>query len=125
MTYKELATFLKVLSDSSRLEILDLLSCGELCACDLLAHFQFSQPTLSYHLKALVKTNLVTTRKIGNKHLYQLNHNIFESVINNLSKVLHLIKSKLQKNHLNQYFHFEYMYLKWKVLISKIVKPVS
>ncbi|WP_172407295.1 dihydrofolate reductase family protein, partial [Staphylococcus aureus] len=30
MTYKELATFLKVLSDSSRLEILDLLSCGEL-----------------------------------------------------------------------------------------------
>ncbi|WP_052998201.1 ArsR/SmtB family transcription factor [Staphylococcus aureus] len=83
MTYKELATFLKVLSDSSRLEILDLLSCGELCACDLLAHFQFSQPTLSYHMKALVKTNLV----IGNKHLYQLNHNIFESVINNLSKV--------------------------------------
>nr|BCH36141.1 mobile element protein [Enterococcus faecium] len=37
----------------------------------------------------------------------------------------HFIKSKLQKNHLNQYFHFEYMYLKWKVLISKIVKPVS
>lgn len=63
MTYKELATFLKVLSDSSRLEILDLLSCGELCACDLLAHFQFSQPTLSYHMKALVKSNLVTTRK--------------------------------------------------------------
>ncbi len=76
MTYKELATYLKVLSDSSRLEILDLLSCGELCACDLLEHFQFSQPTLSYHMKALVKTNLVTTRKIGNKHLYQLNHNI-------------------------------------------------
>ncbi|ADC36261.1 ISSep1-like transposase [Staphylococcus aureus 04-02981] len=42
-----------------------------------------------------------------------------------MEKVLHLIKSKLQKNHLNQYFHFEYMYLKWKVLISKIVKPVS
>ncbi|MEN2043043.1 hypothetical protein AAJN38_11905, partial [Staphylococcus epidermidis] len=39
--------------------------------------------------------------------------------------VLDIIKSKLQKNHLNQYFHFEYMYLKWKVLISKIVKPVS
>lgn len=63
MTYKELATYLKILSDSSRLEILDLLSCGELCACDLLEHFQFSQPTLSYHMKALVKTNLVTTRK--------------------------------------------------------------
>ncbi|MCS5099016.1 ABC transporter permease, partial [Staphylococcus aureus] len=26
--------------------------------------------------------------------------------------VNNIIKSKLQKNHLNQYFHFEYMYLK-------------
>lgn len=69
MTYKELATFLKVLSDPSRLEILDLLSCGELCACDLLEHFQFSQPTLSYHMKALVKTNFVTTRK-SEIHIY-------------------------------------------------------
>ena len=42
MSYKELSAILKVLSDSSRLEILDLLSCGELCACDLLEHVQFS-----------------------------------------------------------------------------------
>lgn len=46
MTYKELATYLKVLSDSSRLEILDLLSCGELCACDLLELFN----SLNLHL---------------------------------------------------------------------------
>ena len=44
MSYKELSAILKILSDPSRLEILDLLSCGELCACDLLEHFQFSQP---------------------------------------------------------------------------------
>ncbi|UXV54880.1 metalloregulator ArsR/SmtB family transcription factor [Staphylococcus aureus] len=87
MTYKELATFLKVLSDPSRLEILDLLSCGELCACDLLEHFQFSQPTLSYHMKALVKSNLVTTRKDGNKHIYRLNSDLFETVINHLTIV--------------------------------------
>ncbi|MGU3670530.1 As(III)-sensing metalloregulatory transcriptional repressor ArsR, partial [Staphylococcus saprophyticus] len=52
MSYQELATILKVLSDPSRLEIIDLLSCGELCACDLLEHFQFSQPTLSHHMKS-------------------------------------------------------------------------
>ena len=52
MSYKELSTILKVLSDPSRLEILDLLSCGELCACDLLEHLQFSQPTLSHHMKS-------------------------------------------------------------------------
>ncbi|EFN3129086.1 As(III)-sensing metalloregulatory transcriptional repressor ArsR, partial [Listeria monocytogenes] len=66
MSYKELSTILKILSDPSRLEILDLLSCGELCACDLLEHFQFSQPTLSHHMKSLVDNELVTTRKDGN-----------------------------------------------------------
>ncbi|MGO2109074.1 MAG: ArsR family transcriptional regulator, partial [Staphylococcus equorum] len=39
MSYKEISIVLKVLSDPSRLEILDLLSCGELCACDVLEHF--------------------------------------------------------------------------------------
>ncbi|GAB5833974.1 hypothetical protein JMUB7551_28380 [Staphylococcus aureus] len=59
MSYKELSTILKILSDPSRLEILDLLSCGELCACDLLEHFQFSQPTLSHHMKSLVDLSLI------------------------------------------------------------------
>ncbi|SCS42044.1 ArsR/SmtB family transcription factor [Staphylococcus caeli] len=84
MSYQALATLLKVLSDPSRLEILDLISCGELCACDLLAHFQFSQPTLSHHMKALVDCDLVLTRKEGNKHMYQLNHETFDLVNENL-----------------------------------------
>ncbi|AYU55644.1 ArsR/SmtB family transcription factor [Staphylococcus debuckii] len=87
MSYKDLSAILKVLSDSSRLEILDLLSCGELCACDLLEHFQFSQPTLSHHMKSLVENNIVTTRKDGNKHMYQLNHAILDDVNKNLTIV--------------------------------------
>ncbi|MDW4398821.1 MAG: As(III)-sensing metalloregulatory transcriptional repressor ArsR [Staphylococcus saprophyticus] len=84
MSYQELATILKVLSDPSRLEIIDLLSCGELCACDLLEHFQFSQPTLSHHMKSLVDKQLVTTRKNGNKHMYQLNHEFLDYINQNL-----------------------------------------
>ena len=63
MSYKELSAILKILSDPSGLEILDLLSCGELCACDLLEHFQFSQPTLSHHMKSLVDNELVIVQK--------------------------------------------------------------
>lgn len=85
MSYKELSTILKILSDPSRLEILDLLSCGELCACDLLEHFQFSQPTLSHHMKLLVDNKLVITRKDSNKHWYQLNHAILDDIIQNLN----------------------------------------
>ena len=44
LNYKEISQYLKVIADSSRLEILDLLSCGELCACDLLEHFSFLNP---------------------------------------------------------------------------------
>ncbi|PTI17617.1 MULTISPECIES: ArsR/SmtB family transcription factor [Staphylococcus] len=85
MSYKELSTILKVLSDPSRLEILDLLSCGELCACDLLEYFQFSQPTLSHHMKSLVDNDLVITRKNGNKHMYQLNREFLDYINQNLN----------------------------------------
>ncbi|MBK3719282.1 Transcriptional repressor SdpR [Staphylococcus arlettae] len=87
MSYKNLSSILKVLSDPSRLEIIDLLSCGELCACDLLEHFQFSQPTLSHHMKSLVDNELVTTRKDGNKRMYQLNHETLDDLNQNLNTI--------------------------------------
>ena len=87
MSYKELSLQLKILSDPSRLEILDLLSCGELCACDLLAYFQFSQPTLSHHMKILVDNELVSTRKDGTKHMYRLNHKSLDSINNELTYI--------------------------------------
>ena len=85
MNYKEISQYLKVMADSSRLEILDLLSCGELCACDLLEHFSFSQPTLSHHMKVLKDNNLITSRKDGNKIFYKLNHDVLDNVTSRLT----------------------------------------
>lgn len=87
MVYKELSNLLKVLSDPSRLEILDLLSCGELCACDLLEHFRYTQPTLSHHMKSLVDHDLVMTRKNGNKRMYQLNHEVLNMITEKLNTI--------------------------------------
>ena len=87
MNYKEISQYLKVIADSSRLEILDLLSCGELCACDLLEHFSFSQPTLSHHMKILVDNELVSTRKDGTKRMYRLNHTFLDSINNELTYI--------------------------------------
>ncbi|PHK48518.1 ArsR/SmtB family transcription factor [Staphylococcus edaphicus] len=87
MSYNELSAMLKVLADPSRLEIIDLLSCGELCACDLLEYFSFSQPTLSHHMKLLVANDLVVRRKEGNKHMYQLNHTLLESINQSLNGI--------------------------------------
>lgn len=75
MNYEENAKIFKALSDPSRLKIIDILSCGEKCACDILEHFEFTQPTLSHHMKALIESGLVEARKEGLWSYYYLNIN--------------------------------------------------
>lgn len=71
--YEEKAKVIKALSDPKRLQIIDILSCGEMCACHILEHFDFTQPTLSHHLKVLADVNLVKVRKEGVWNYYSLN----------------------------------------------------
>lgn len=52
--YENNAKIFKALSDSNRLQIIHILSLGERCACRLLEHFKFTQPTLSHHMKVLI-----------------------------------------------------------------------
>ena len=53
MNYTDYAMVIKAMGDQERLEIIDMLSCGKMCACDILDHFDFTQPTLSHHMKVL------------------------------------------------------------------------
>ena len=71
--YSENARLLKALGDRSRLEIVDMLSGGELCACKILEKFNITQPTLSHHMKTLCECGLVTGRKAGKWIYYSLN----------------------------------------------------
>lgn len=70
--YEANAKIFKALSDPNRLEIIDILSCGEKCACDILENFQFIQPTLSHHMKVLIECGLVKSRKEGIWRYYSL-----------------------------------------------------
>ena len=72
MDYEKISIILKALADPKRLKIIDILSCGSLCACDILDHFDFTQPTLSHHMKVLEKAGVITVRKEGQWHHYQL-----------------------------------------------------
>lgn len=67
------AEIFKVLSDSNRLQIIDMLSCGEMCVCKILEKFDITQPTLSHHLKVLSDSGIVTSRKEANWIHYKLN----------------------------------------------------
>lgn len=57
--YENSAKVIKVVSDAGRLKIIDILFFMERCACDILEHFQFTQPTLSHHMKVLMETGIV------------------------------------------------------------------
>lgn len=72
--YDENAKIIKALSDGNRLKIIDILSCGEMCACDILERFEFTQPTLSHHMKVLIDCGLVKSRKEGLWCYYSLNN---------------------------------------------------
>ena len=67
------ANVFKALCDPNRLMIVDMLSCGELCACRILERFHITQPTLSHHMKTLCDCGLVLWRKEGRWIYYALN----------------------------------------------------
>ncbi len=78
---EEQIAILKALSDRNRLGIVDMLSCGELCACRLLEHFHITQPTLSHHMKVLTDCGLVVGRRDGVWMYYSLNRKRAEDFI--------------------------------------------
>ncbi|EMB42356.1 MULTISPECIES: ArsR/SmtB family transcription factor [Treponema] len=63
MSSIDIALMCRALSDSTRLEIIQMLNDGEKCACKILEKFSITQPTLSYHMKILTDCGLVLTRK--------------------------------------------------------------
>ncbi|MCH4888365.1 winged helix-turn-helix transcriptional regulator [Acidaminobacter sp. JC074] len=63
----------KALGDQNRLNILEILQTGEKCGCTLLEELNIVQSTLSHHMKLLVESNLVSSRKDGKWTYYSLN----------------------------------------------------
>ena len=57
----------KALADPTRLEILRLVGAqsGPTCVCDIVDHFDRSQPTISHHLKVLREAGWLTQTKVG------------------------------------------------------------
>ena len=84
-SYKEYAQFFKVLSDPNRLMIIDMLSCGELCACVILEKFNITQPTLSHHMKSLCDSGFVVGRKEGKWMYYSLSEKTVQTCKNILT----------------------------------------
>lgn len=84
------ATLFHALSDETRLQILELLMDGEQCVCDLTETLKTGQSRLSFHLKTLKDSGLVTDRRDGRWVYYALDH----EAIGELDDLINSLKSK-------------------------------
>ncbi len=85
--YKDIGKLFKVLSDPVRLQIIDLVSCKEMCACEILEYLSISQSTLSHHMKVLKESNLVTSRKDATWMYYSLCNDVVNSLKSRFNKI--------------------------------------
>jgi len=85
--YIESTKVLKALADPKRLRIVDMLSCGELCACRILEEFHITQPTLSHDMKVLIEAGVVNARPEGKWINYSLNNDNLQSFYKQLGNI--------------------------------------
>ena len=70
--YEERARVFKALCDERRQRILELLQGGEKCACVLIEQMDMPQSSLSYHMKILCDSGIVTGREEGKWTHYRI-----------------------------------------------------
>ncbi|MBY8988359.1 MAG: winged helix-turn-helix transcriptional regulator [Candidatus Lokiarchaeota archaeon] len=92
------ADFLKVLGDSTRLEMIDLLQNGEKTALEIKNALKKSQSTISKHLNLLAENDLIGFEKKGNVKYYRIKNSEIIELINNINAiVLNYNKEKLKE----------------------------
>jgi ArsR family transcriptional regulator len=73
---EDLAPLFKALADPMRLRLLSLIAChdgGESCVCDLTEAFDVTAPTVSYHLRILRESGLISAERRGTWVYYRVN----------------------------------------------------
>lgn len=69
---QDLAEFFKVFGDSTRLKILYVLLCSEMCVLDIAQLLGMSQSAISHQLRVLKQMDLVKNRREGKTIFYSL-----------------------------------------------------
>lgn len=76
MDMDQFAEVSTAIGNPHRARIVGYLACGPMCGCDLLKYFDFTQPTLSNHMKVLRHANVVIAEQCGKWTHFRLNHEL-------------------------------------------------
>ena len=85
--YKNDTIIFKALCDEKRLSILELLKGGEKCAWVLMEELNIAQSALSYHMKILCESGIVTSRQEGKWTHYTISKSGREYAIKRLTEL--------------------------------------
>lgn len=92
--YKSNALIFKAFCDESRLRIIEQLQRGEMCACNLLEELPISQSTLSHHMKILIESGVVKSRKDGKWVYYSMSLDGIKEAASLLEQLTRIRKGK-------------------------------
>ncbi|WP_458861959.1 ArsR/SmtB family transcription factor [Acidaminobacterium chupaoyuni] len=85
--YADTSKVLKAISDPKRLRIVDMLSCGELCAMEIQSAFDVGQSTISHDMKILMDAEIVKDKKRGKYTCYSLNEELLMSTMDSIQEI--------------------------------------
>ena len=77
----DLADFFKIIGDSTRIKILYVLSCSEMCVCDIAQLLNMTQSAISHQLRVLKQMKLVKNRREGKSFFYSLSDGHIETIL--------------------------------------------
>ncbi len=82
------------LSDPIRINILELMMDGEICVCDIVNVTGLSQSKISYHIKILKDSGLISDRQEGRWVYYKLDLEVLSDIQNWMSNLIQSSKNK-------------------------------
>ena len=68
----DLAEFFRIFGDATRIRILYVLMCSEMCVCDIATLLGMTQSAISHQLRVLKQAKLIKSRREGKNIIYSL-----------------------------------------------------
>lgn len=90
------ASILKALGQPTRLQILELLTDGERCVCEIFPAIHQEQANVSKHLSILKQAGILESRKDGLRILYRIKT---PEILDLLTGVSKLLKAQANEQH--------------------------
>ena len=86
---KKIVKIAKALADENRYKIFKTIAAKKEIVCkEITEMFPLSQPTISHHLKVLMESGLIESRKEGQWSNFSVNHSVLKKYLDSVNQLL-------------------------------------